>query len=485
MKKIAAVRDAVDSVWTRISAVGLLVVFLFVFAGCIRQATTSGTTTGQRETGPPASRPVKWPTDDIAVAIRTPDEARAFLARYLEECVLPLWTSPSLVDHKYGGFLNVVDAEGRPVGQKTKPLLAHLRLLFAYAVAIQRARSPAERADLRSRFDAGMRYLGTRFRDPRDGGWFFALGVDGRPVSSDKPVLGQYYAVYILAEIARMLGHSGAARLARETFDRIEPRAHDAVYGGYLNDWTLPPEAATNAVKSTGLNFHVLLALAALHRIDPRPAETKRIRELLRLAKTRFVYAPSGNVWISLHRDWRPLHMPPGSGDLTLYGHNAELVWYCMEAQDVLGMPFDVNGEWLRSVAGAVVRYGWTPEGALQAMGLVSGPVTCTEVHYWNQAEAMILFIRMYEVTGNKRWWRCFQRTTAWTFRHVARPGRRPWRLVVRPDGTPLRKTFPGAEWRAGFHVTRMLLECDRTLHRLSGAKGRLLQGCSRVEARE
>jgi len=290
MKKIAAVRDAVDSVWTRISAVGLLVVFLFVFAGCIRQATTSGTTTGQRETGPPASRPVKWPTDDIAVAIRTPDEARAFLARYLEECVLPLWTSPSLVDHKYGGFLNVVDAEGRPVGQKTKPLLAHLRLLFAYAVAIQRARSPAERADLRSRFDAGMRYLGTRFRDPRDGGWFFALGVDGRPVSSDKPVLGQYYAVYILAEIARMLGHSGAARLARETFDRIEPRAHDAVYGGYLNDWTLPPEAATNAVKSTGLNFHVLLALAAFALPKPNGfvnyCASRRLASCMRLPAT-------------------------------------------------------------------------------------------------------------------------------------------------------------------------------------------------------
>ncbi len=379
-----------------------------------------------------------------------------------------LWTRPDLVDRRNGGFRNAVDAAGKPLPQKTKPLLAHLRMLYVYAVAIQRAQTAKRRGRLRAVFEEEFGFLTQHFWDKKGGGWYFNLDSRGRPKGRDKRTLGQTYAVYVLAEIARILDDSPARRWALKTFHCIDRGGHDARYGGYLNDWTLPPDSTANAGKDPALNFHTLLGLAALVRATGERAARQRALELLGIIPRHFLYDPSGNGWLRLNSDWSAPHLPPTAHDLTLYGHDAELGWYTLEAEEDLGRPAGERLAWVRRVADAVIRNGFSASGALHVRGRLDDGPTDHEVHFWCQTEALVLLARLAAATGDVRYWRWFQKTARWTFTHVAQPGVRPWRLIVTDTGRPVSGGFAGAEWRAGFHVTRMILETTRALRAYS-----------------
>jgi len=413
---------------------------------------------------PTADRFVPPPADAFA----TPRSACAFLNNYLDSRVLPLWTSPRLIDTEHGGFLNSLDAEGNPLSQRSKPLLAHLRMLYVYATAIDRVHDPKKRTRLLDVYHRQFAFLIQRYWDAENDGWYFTLDMEGHPRGNDKRTLGQLYGIYVLAEIARVLDDPSARSWALKTFRRIDPSAHDERHGGYLNDWTLPADASGNAQKDTALNFHGVLGLAALARILPDRTVRARTEELIGIITDHFVYAPSGNAWLRLEADWRTPHLPPTPKDLTLYGHNAEMAWYTLEAENALRRSAAERLPWIRQAAEGVIRNGLGNAGALHVHGRLDGGPTDDRVHFWCQTEALVLLARMAAATGETRYWQLFQKTARWTFTYVAQPGVRPWKLVVTDGGKPIRAGFAGAEWRAGFHVTRMVLEVTAALARFS-----------------
>lgn len=393
-----------------------------------------------------------------------PGAVGAALVRHLDEQVLPTWTSPLVVDRERGGFLNLLDARGRPRGQKVKPAIAHLRLLYVHAVAITRSRGEAERARLRRQYEAGMAYLEQRHRDPRDGAWYYELDLDGAPADASKPMVVQVYAIYVLAEAARMLGDPRALALAEETFDRIEAGGWDPQYGGYLCNHTLPPDHPANAIRDVGTNFHALLALACLYRVSPRPVCREHIERLIELATTRFVHPVTGHAYTILAPDWGPVPGRLTRDEGTIYGHNAELVWYTLEAADAIGR--DPRGllPWAEPAAAAFARDGMTPDGATFTFGFLAGPATDKRVTFWGQAEAMALFLRLHRLTHNPLYYKHFETVARWTFTRLVNPRTGWWTPCVDTAGREVTDLPAGMHWIAGLHVTRMLLEAEQDL---------------------
>ena len=397
--------------------------------------------------------------DDLLTAR---DTLRRMLVDHLDRQALPIWTAPELWDSRYGGFFNILDSDGHPVGQDFKPLIAHLRLLYVHCVAIQRGHDTSGR--LRRTVDDGLDFLEKRFWDSEQPGWLHEVSSEGYMRDRQKQMTVQVYVPYILAEIHRMLRHERALTLAHQAFDVLESRGWDASNGGYRNDHTRPDDDPVNTDRDTGNQFHAMLALACLWRAGSRPIVRERLETLYQLATTRFVHPATGHAYLRLARDWQPLPEEPSRPAPTLYGHNVELTWYSLAAAEALGRDPTELRAWAEHATAAFVRDGMTAEGAGLLYGHLDGPATDRRVVWWVPAEAMVMFLWVWQLTGDEKYFRYFETVTKWTFAHLVDPRTGMWVITADEHGKTLLAHPGGSRWVGGLHVTRMLVEAERIL---------------------
>jgi hypothetical protein len=79
----------------------------------------------------------------------------------------------------------------------------------------------------------------------------------------------------------------------------------------------------------------------------------------------------------------------------------------------------------------------------------------------------MVMLLRVYEITGDIRYWKAFEKVRIWTFRNVVSDNSGTWVAFTDRWGFRHARIRTGAYWQAGFHVTRALLQCERSLDRL------------------
>ena len=107
-----------------------------------------------------------------------------------------------------------------------------------------------------------------------------------------------------------MTGDERALKVARDAFDWLDQHAHDAKHGGYFEamrrdgtpilawDEGAPIARRTDRVgiyygfKTMNVHIHLLEAVAALSRVDPRPVVKERLRELLAIVRDKIAVEP-------------------------------------------------------------------------------------------------------------------------------------------------------------------------------------------------
>jgi mannobiose 2-epimerase len=343
--------------------------------------------------------------------------------------------------------------------------MVHLRMLYNYAVAIRRSRDDGARRALTTEYERQRRFLADNFWDKQNGGWYVELHRDGTVKDASKPMIGQAYAIYILAELHLMLHDTSARELAEKTFTLVDRNAHDAQHGGYYERFSPSPESLTETDKFVSTNMNMAFALATLIRGGETPVHRQRAEELLAIL-TRHTIAPhSGNGYYVLARNWEPIVPARGLSNKTLHGHNAELVWYMLEVSDALGKDRnDIRG-WALNLAGAFEKNGVDPCGAVYGFGQVDGPVdNKDEIAWWSQCEAMILFLKLYQWVGTPSYLDYFERVKHWTLQHMTPDQSGAWLSIVDRNGRPVADYRGGEGWKADQHVVRMVLELEHTL---------------------
>ena len=422
--------------------------------GCVLAMTVFITTDGNRTVQPPVSR------------YKT---IKDVLTKHLDREVLPFWVSAKLNSDVFGGYLPVLDRNLEPTGKLQGHVIVQLRVLYVHAVAISRTTDEKLRAKLSRQYQRKFAFLKQQYWDEGNGGftnYSSDLGVNS--TGSLKDTRSQVHAINFLTEIYLIIGHGEALELARDLFSLIDIRAHDNVYGGYSNYYEIPLNHARNRIKTLSVQMHMLLALTRLYQATAAQVYLYRFEEIFELLRVRFEIPNSGgNVYNALLYNWQEIPPNEKIETKTVYGHSAELIWYVLEVAPVFKKDINMLIPWLSRLTDALLVNGLGSNGAVYFTGSYRGTAKDKTIWWWAQAETMIALLRVYEVTGDVRYWRAFEKVRLWTFRHMVRDRSGWWVAFTNPWGFRTVPSRAGGHWQSGFHVTRALLQCTQALDRL------------------
>lgn len=379
---------------------------------------------------------------------------------------LRFWTAPEVIDPS-GGYHTWFDADGKKIApnpsnpnasEAGKPLLVQLRVLYAHAVAIPRTEDAAERSRLRRQYEHGFAFL-ERYREPKTGLFVTSLNEQNRPHDASVRAVTQIYMIYIMSEIASEICDHRAVELAQDTFQKFDRIFHDRQFGGYFEypAGRSPNRSVVPGWKSVGSNMHCALGFAKMLKVHPSGSVRQRLAELFRILTSDRILHPSGNGYMSMNARWEPVNTDQVPDDKkVLYGHNAELVWYLLEAGKVLRVPAQAMIPWMKKVADGVIRNGMTEDGVAAIFGPYEGKSKdCTSVRWWTQIELMNMLLKLYEVTGEQKYYDLFATVSRCSYRYLPSPSG-VWYGAVDLDSG--KKYYQGGwSWKAGLHIIRSM----------------------------
>jgi len=391
------------------------------------------------------------------------------LAEHLDNQVLPFWVSPELNRDSFGGHLPILDRRLRPTGKVEEHVIVQLRGLYVHAVAIRRTADESVKAGLYTQYRSRFEFLKLAYWDENKGGLFnYPSDKRAKSRSTAKETRSQIHAIYFLAEIYLLIRQEDAQELARAVFFLIDAGAHDVVYGGYTNSYEVPRDHFDNRVKSLGNQMHMLLALTRLYQARTEQIYLDRVEEIFGILRLRFEVPNSGGkVYNALFYDWEEI---PPDGTLetkSVYGHSAELIWYMLESADVFGKDVELLRPWAIRLADALLDTGVSRGGAVYFAGSYRGGAEEKTIWWWAQAETMVALLRVYEATGEIRYWQAFEKVRLWAFRNLVSIHSGDWLPLTDRWGFRRPAIRGAAYWQSGFHVTRTLLQCEKVLERL------------------
>jgi mannobiose 2-epimerase len=110
--------------------------------------------------------------------------------------ILPFWLPYQ--DPK-GGYCGQIGNDGSVTPKADKGLVMHSRFLWGYSAAFRMTKSPVYLQAARQAY----LFLRDTLQDKQDGGFWWVVHHNGRPVMKEKIIYGQAFAIYGLSEYYR------------------------------------------------------------------------------------------------------------------------------------------------------------------------------------------------------------------------------------------------------------------------------------------
>ena len=375
-------------------------------------------------------------------------------------------------DREYGGVLGELDREGKPVPPGDKSVVLISRTLWSFSEAYRRYPNPAYQ-----RMAAEcLKFLRDKMWDKANGGYYFSVTREGKPIDSTKQLNPMSYVLEGLAEYALAFHDSQAYREALDLFDLMDRHGHDNEYGGYriaftkdwhwLKDYEDGPNASGSfGRKSYDWHLGLVEAFATLYDVTGEARVRSRLNELLDIFVNKIVDPENGYGRYYFTEDWKVADRKEDSKDCE-YGLDLEASWLLTEAAERVGRNQDAR---IRRASLALVdhalRDGFDREhGGIYRTGPADGPAANRDTGWWQQAEALVAFLNAYQFTGDAKYWHAFELEAHFVMDHFADHQYGEWYTGISRDGkVNTEKTGP---WKAPYHVTRASLEVIARLGR-------------------
>ena len=322
-------------------------------------------------------------------------------------------------DRKYGGFYDMVDREGKPVG--------------------------------------------------RDGNYI-------------KTAYGNAFGIYGLAGYYKAFGDKSALDLAVEAFKWLDDHSYDPEYGGYFQNMTregVPFKDGMGEIPPKDQNslIHIMEAFTELYQVWPDPGLHARLDSVFHDVRD---IAIGDHPYLTLFfkRDWTPISYRDSSDylrkthfeyDHISFGHNVETAYLLFETSKTLGLKDEKKtleiGKWMDDYA---LENGWDKElGGIYDGGYIfQGEDKVTIViptkEWWSQIEAMNSFLIMSEYFPHDSmdYYAKFCEQWNYTKKYVLdrKHGGWYWGGI---DKAPQNVRGPKATiWKVNYHTTRGLINC-------------------------
>ena len=350
------------------------------------------------------------------------------IADFLTGRALPLWADAG-VDHVGGGFVERLDAEGRPDLAATKRVRVQARQIYVYAHAAILGLWPDGAALAMRGFDFLDRYARAE-----GGGFVHATSREGQVCDARCDSYDHAFLLFAFAWLYRATG----APIVRAAIDDVAativarltlPGGGVAVDTGSADERQQNPnmhlfEAYLAVAEATG-DERFLAAADTQHALFARhlfDRKTSALRE----------------YYVS---DWRPA--PGERGVLVEPGHHCEWLWLLKRHADAHRRPV---GEEVAALAAFVERYG-RPDGGVLLIDevAVDGRPRRTATRIWPQTEAIKAEIALAEVADTVPSPRIDAIVDALFDRFLDQPIPGGWIDWRDPAGTPLVKTVPAS----------------------------------------
>lgn len=307
----------------------------------------------------------------------------------------------------------------------------------------------------------GYEFLRDNCIDKENGGIYWSLSYDGKPLDTTKHTYNQAFCIYALSSYYDASGDKEALELAYKLFKILETKCSDEI--GYLEALTVDFKPASNeklsengvmADRTMNTLLHVFEAYTELYRVTKDEKVGNRLRWILDTFADK-MYNPS------LHRQevffdnsYKSLI------DLYSYGHDIETSWLIDRGTDIL------SDEHYKEKMTPITKdfaenvYKEAFDGHSLADECDRGIINQNRV-WWVQAETVLGFYNAYQKDkSNSKM--LDAAVSEWNFikEHVVdiREGSE-WFWEVNPDGSPIANRPIVEPWKCPYHNGRMCLE--------------------------
>ena len=383
----------------------------------------------------------------------------SFATLYLKELtqeVIPFWEKYS-IDRENGGYFTCINDQHK-VFDTDKFVWLQARQVWTFATLYDRLEKKQTWFEIAR---SGSDFL-EKFGHDGNYNWFFSLKRDGQPLMMPYNIFSYTFACMAMGKMHHITGEDKYKTAVDQTFKKITHRAAKP-----KDRWDKSyPDA--RPLKNLALPMILCNLYNELGDLVPEEEKEQRTHACVNEIFDLFWDEERGVILENIS--------PKGSfsdtfdGRLINPGHGLEAMWFIMD----LGVQLD-RKDWIdRSVemALSIVEKGWDKEQEgifyfMDAQGHPPQQLEWDQKLWWVHLEAMICFLKGYELSGSKACWYWFKKIHHYTWSHF-RDSKRggEWYGYLNRSGE-VRLSLKGGKWKGCFHVPRALFKLYEISKRL------------------
>lgn len=264
---------------------------------------------------------------------------------------------PRVIDTIYGGYCTNFEYDWSRSNNQSKMIVTQARDMWTAARAAQLMPD----SNLYTQYARhGFDYITKSMWDKEKGGFHLLVSPENSNIPEPyKLIYGNAFALYALAEYAKINPSEEVLSWIDRTFNWIDSVAHDDIYGGYFN-LILDDELKRNTIqnreflkkqgwgqpewKCQNTSIHLLEAFTAVYKVMPSPKIHERLSEMLVLVRDTMV-RPDSSLKLYFTSDWQPIDHSGKSkrfiqkniyDDHISFGHNIETAYLIIDAAETL-----------------------------------------------------------------------------------------------------------------------------------------------------
>jgi N-acylglucosamine 2-epimerase len=383
----------------------------------------------------------------------------SFATLYLKELtqeVIPFWEKYS-IDRENGGYFTCINDQYK-VFDTDKFVWLQARQVWTFATLYDRLEKKQTWFEIAR---SGSDFL-EKYGHDGNYNWFFSLKRDGQPLMMPYNIFSYTFACMAMGKMHHITGEDKYKTAVDQTLKKITHRAAKP-----KDRWDKSyPDA--RPLKNFALPMILCNLYNELGDLVPEEEKEQRTHACVNEIFDLFWDEERGVILENIS--------PKGSfsdtfdGRLINPGHGLEAMWFIMD----LGVQLYRN-DWIdRSVemALSIVEKGWDKEQEgifyfMDAQGHPPQQLEWDQKLWWVHLEAMICFLKGYELTGSKACWYWFKKIHHYTWSHF-RDSKRggEWYGYLNRSGE-VRLSLKGGKWKGCFHVPRALFKLYEISKRL------------------
>lgn len=401
---------------------------------------------------------------------------------YLDNKLIPFWVA-NAVDTKYGGFQTNYDRNGKRTEITEKSFLSQCRSIFTVSHAMRLGFNWPNGEEV---LKQGIEFLFKNFRDNENGGYYWIVEEDGKPKDVNKIIYGHSFLIYGLSEYALLTGNEEAKNEAIRIFDLLQEKVADPKEKGYFEhfDQYFNIKKSRNDIgahKSLDVHMHLMEAFTTLFELTQEENHKKALLDVIDLIFDKMVEPTTGTGISMFTSDWKPIanvELDTVWGrdrfdengkdiDITSYGHNIELTWLYLHAQDILNIPRENSlGRVLPVYEHTFAKGVDWKYGGLYVEGERFGNATEVTKEFWQQAEAMVGFLDAYLMTNDAKYLDAFVNIHDFVFEKMINWEQGEWYALLAEDGEII-WDYLGTSWKVFYHTVRGTCQVIKKLEKI------------------